>query len=101
MSSEVISFSDFSDVALTIAKELEVLSRKRMPVQLLTDRKSLFQVLSKWTRTTEKRMMIDIAASLEFFRHKIISDILFARTKNNDADGPTKVMKQAVLQNIL
>ena len=65
MSAEVISFIEMSDVAITIAKELEVILSKRIPVQLLTDIKILFDVISKGTRTSEKRMMLDIAASQE------------------------------------
>jgi len=68
---------------------------------LLTDSKNLFDVISKGSKTFEKRTMIHIAAAREGFRDKVISDIGLVRTNNNIADSLTKGMCQAALQNIL
>ena len=101
MAGEVIAFSDLFDVAVTLAAELKSLLLQPVSVQLFTDSKSLFDVFSKGSRTSEKRMMLDIAAAREGFREKVISDIGFVRKSDNVADGLTKAMSQAVLCDVL
>eukprot|EP00171_Calliarthron_tuberculosum_P022721 IDg22721t1 len=75
MAGEVIAFSDLFDIAATLSEELSVVLTRKIAVQLLTDSKSLFDVISKGSRTSEKRTMLDIAAAREGFRDKVISDI--------------------------
>ena len=67
-------------------------------MQLLTDSKSLFDVISKGSRTSEKHVMLDIAAVREGFWDKVISGIGFIRSSQNLADGLTKPMAQASLR---
>ena len=74
---------------------------KKVPVKLLTDSKSLFEVVSKDSRTSEKRMMLDIAAAREGFKIKTISDITFIQSSQNIADGLTESMTQAILRKIM
>lgn len=101
MSGEVIAFSDLFDVAITFAQEIGIMLSRKVPVQLLTDSKSLFDVVSKGSRTSEKRMMLDIAAAREAFRDKTISDIGFVRSSHNIADGLTKAMSQASIRQVI
>lgn len=70
-------------------------------LQLITDSKSLFNVISKGSRTLEIRMMLDIAAAREGFRNKVISDIDFVRNSSNIADELTKAMHHRSLRNVL
>lgn len=49
-------------------------------------------------RTLEKRVMLDIAASQQVFRDKVISDISFARSQERVAGSLTKAMSQAALR---
>ncbi len=63
MASEVISCSDMFDVWYTLRTELSNTFALKIPLILLTDSNSLFDVISKGTRTSEKRMMLDIAAA--------------------------------------
>eukprot|EP00171_Calliarthron_tuberculosum_P003124 IDg3124t1 len=63
MAGEVIAFSDLFDIASTLTSELQAIYRRDIPVQLLTDSQSLLDVISKAWKTSEKRMMLDIAAS--------------------------------------
>ena len=100
MTGQVIAFSDLFDVAAILSAELEALLSTKVPVQLLADSKSLFDVISKGSRTSEKRMMLEIAAAREGFRDKVISDIGFVRSSLNTADGLTKAMQQGFLQKV-
>ena len=79
MSGEVIAFSDLFDLAITFAEELGNMLPKKIPVQLLTDGKALFDVVSKASRTSEKKMTLGIAPAREGFRAKVFRTlVLFA-----------------------
>ena len=102
MTAETIAFSDLFDCAFTLATELKrMLPGVRIPVKLFTDNKSLFDVISKGTRTSEKRLMLDIAAAREGFSTRAISDIGLVRSDLNLADGLTKTMNQAMLLKVM
>eukprot|EP00171_Calliarthron_tuberculosum_P004814 IDg4814t1 len=75
MAGEVIAFSGLFDTSMTLNAELRVTLQRETPIQLLTDSKSLFEVISKGTRTSEKRTMLEIAAAREEFRDKLIDEI--------------------------
>lgn len=89
------------DVAVTLAEELRTIYERSVPLNLLTDSKALFDIISKGSRTSEKRMMLDIAAAREGFRDRVISDSGFVRSTDNLGDGLTKTMQQAALQGVL
>ncbi len=72
MAGEVIAFSDLFDVASTLSAELALGLWLHGPCPLLTDSKSLFDVIYKETRTVGEEAMLDIAAALEGFRDKVI-----------------------------
>ena len=101
MAGEVIAFSDMFDVAGTMSEEVGFLMNRRIPVQLFTDSKSLLDVISKGSRTSEKRMMFDIAAAPEGFKAKLTTNIGFVRSSKHSAHCITKVMSQANLHHVL
>ncbi len=101
MACKVIAFSYLFDVASTLSTELALVYGRKVPVQLLTDSKSLLDVISKGTRTSEKSTMLDIAAAREGFRDKIIPDIGFVRDSQNLEDRLTKPMAQPALREVV
>lgn len=101
VSGVVTVFSDLFNVVITLAKELSAMTSRTVPVQLLTDSKSLFGVISKGSRTSEKRPMLDIAAVREVFKDKTISDTGFARTTRKIADRLAKSMSQGLLRQVI
>ena len=66
MAGEVICFSDLFDAAAALSQDLAILLRKQVPVQLLTDSKSLFDGISKGSRTSEKRTMLRASKKRSF-----------------------------------
>ncbi len=92
MARKVIASSDLLDVAPTLSAELALFFGRKVPVQLLTNSKSLFDVISKRTRMSEKSTMLGIAAARESFRDKVISYIGFVHSSQNLANGLTKRM---------
>ena len=100
MAGKCIASSDLFDVSAGLAAELEALMGFKVPVQLLPDRKSLFDVISKRSRTSKKRITLDISTTREGFGDKVISDIGFLRSSSNIADGLKKPMQQRSVQNV-
>ncbi len=91
MTRSVMAFSDMFDACFALSVELgHVLNRKSIPVKLYTDRRSLFDAISKGSRTSERRLMLDIAAAREGFREKAISDIgFFVPRTTSPTDSPS------------
>jgi len=99
---ELIAFSKMCNCAYNLAQEIrQVLSEVAVPLHLFTDSKSLFDVISKGSRTSEKRRMLEIACTREGFARGDISNIGFVRTGDNFADGLTKQMKTHALYRVL
>ena len=101
MAGEFIAFSDLFDVTAFLAAEFQAWTGVKVPVQLLTNSKVLFDVISKRSRTSEKRMMLDIAAPRECFRDMFISEIGFVCSASNIMEGLIKSMQQRSLQNMM
>ena len=68
---------------------------------MLTDSKSLFDVITKYSHTAEKRLMIDITSVRDAYNMEEISNVGFVRTAYNPADAFTKVDKCQALETIL
>lgn len=58
----------------------------------------MLNVISKDSRTSEKQNMLDIAEARQAYHDEIISDIFFARSNNNLAEGLTKPISQAAVR---
>lgn len=57
---------------------------------MITDSKSLFDIITKSKQTTERRLMIDMACVREAYQSHEISNSRFIRGPNNPADGLRK-----------
>ena len=57
---------------------------------LLTDSKQMFEVITKASHTSERRLMIDTAAAREAYNRGEISNVGLVLSKHNIADGLTK-----------
>lgn len=97
MSEEVLVFADLSDATVKIAKGLGKILGRPVPLQILTDSKCLFYIISKGSRTSEKRLILDIAAACEQFLVSDISDVGLVQIQDNLADFLTKITRQAVI----
>jgi hypothetical protein len=58
---------------------------------MLTDSKSLFDIITTQKRTTEHRLMIDIFAARQAYRRREIDNIGLIRSEFNLADDLTKL----------
>ena len=101
LSAEVIAFADLFDQAFTLRSQLEHAINRSVPLHLMTDSKSLFDIISKGSRTSEKRVTLDIHTARQAYQSREISNIGFVRSSDNLADGLTKAKMQKALFNLL
>lgn len=69
---QVYAFTSEVDNAFTLKHELQSIYKMTIPRTLLTDSKQLFDVMTKATHTTEKRLISDVAAAREAYKQSEI-----------------------------
>jgi len=90
MAGEVYAFSSGLDYGFMLKHDLECIYKQSIPMTLLSDSKQMFDVITKASHTTERRLMIDIAASREAYNRGEISNVGLVLSENSIADGLTK-----------
>ena len=98
---ETLSFAHAFDHAFIIKHDLERILRKKIPVLTLTDSKILFDVLTKSRYTTERRLMVDIAAARQAYNNRHIDNIALIKSEFNPADALTKIGPNNALRDLL
>ena len=98
---EGYAFTEGFDSAYMIRHDLEHMYGKFIPLQMRTDSKQMFAVVAKASSTSERRLMIDIAAAREAYNANEISNVCLVRAEHNPADGLTKVKFCKALDAIL
>ena len=68
---------------------------------MLTDFKQLFDVITKSSHTTEKRLMIEVTAAREAYNRHEISNVGLVPGDGNPADGLTKPSSCQALHEIM
>ena len=90
LGAEIIAFADMFDEAISIHHRMQEILKQRIPLQLLTDSKYLFDAISKRSRTYDRRLMIVISSVRQGYQNTVIDNIGFVRTEHNLAAGLTK-----------
>jgi hypothetical protein len=96
-----MALSDVFDAAYIMKHDLQAILKQKVPLTLHTDSLSLFDVLTKATLPTEKRLAIDVLAIKDAYKNREFDTIAFIRTHDNPADVLTKKMSAEVLAKIL
>jgi hypothetical protein len=86
-----MAFADGIDMAIMLKHDIERMIDRNVPIHAFTDSLSLFDVITRSTSTTEKRLMIDVTAAKEAYHEGTIDIIGFVRTTFNPADAFTKL----------
>jgi hypothetical protein len=96
-----MAFADAFDMAMIIRHDLRNLLHRNVPITILTDSLSLFDVISKSTITAERRLLIDLGAAKAAYAARELEHVGILRTQYNPADAFTKVKRCPVLEDIL
>jgi hypothetical protein len=98
---EVYAFADAFDFAFALKHDLQAILCQTIPLTILTDSKSLFDVISKSSSTFERRLMIGITAVSNAYNDQELSDVGFVRTKYDPADAFAKLGSGEALNTII
>ena len=101
MAGEKYAFVDAFGHAYTIKHDLETLYNRPISLAMFTDSKQVFDVLTKASYPTERRLMVDVAAVRESYNTYEISNIGLVSGKDNPSDALTKPNFGAPLMRIL
>ena len=91
MGGEIYAFAEGFDSVYAIKHTLEKVYRQVLPITVPTDSKQMFDVITKASHTSEKRLMIDVAAAREAYNRHDISNVGLVVSEHNIADGLTKL----------
>ena len=94
LAAKVIAFADLFDEAFAIKDTIDTAIANSVQLHLITDSKSLFDIISKGSRTNEKRLILDVYAARQAYKEQHISNIGFVRSNHNIADGLIRAMNQ-------
>ncbi len=101
LGAETYAFADAYDFAYCAKRDLENILGRRVPLEMYTDSKGLFDVITKWSQRQERRLMIDLQAVRDAYNSHEISNVGFIRGPNNPAEGMTKPLKYDPLNRLL
>lgn len=91
MAGEIDAFADALDEDFVIKHDLERIFRQQMPLVLLTDSKQMFDVITRASHTSEKRLLIDVAAAREAYnRGEISTSGLCGRSTTSPTASPSQ-----------
>jgi hypothetical protein len=98
---ELIAFTEAFDRAFALKHDMEDVTGRRVPLNMYTDSKCLFDVLTKGSTTAERRLQIDIAMARESFQRNWIANVALVPSAENLADGLTKANRSQGLIEVL
>lgn len=101
MGGEVIAFGMGYDRAFILKHDLEQIYARKITLTMLTDSKQTFDVITKGSTTSERRLLIDICLAREAYAKGEIDHVGLVKSENNPADGLTKVKHCRALEDIL
>jgi hypothetical protein len=101
MAAETLAFVDAFDNAYILRHELSRMVGRDLPLLMMIDSRALFDVTTRSRYTTERRLMIGIAAACEAYNDRTMCNIGLIRSEFNPADGLTKVSPNDALLKLL
>lgn len=101
LGAETYGFADCFHVVFLIRDELEKVLGHCISVSILTDFASLLNVIIRSSRTSEKRLTIDLVATKEFYDNREIDDIGWIPSSINIADAFTKMEYNKCLDELM
>jgi hypothetical protein len=101
MAGETLAFVDAFDNAFILCHELSKMLGADLPLLMMMDSRALFDVITRARYTTERRLMVYIAAAREAYQNRKMSNIGLIRSEFNPEDGLTKACPNDALMRLL
>jgi hypothetical protein len=101
LGSETMALADAFDMAHALKHDMEMIIKQKVPIVILTDSLSLFDVITRASITAEKRLMIDLCVVKQAYERSEVGTIGFVRTEHNPADVLAKIARCAILERII
>jgi hypothetical protein len=98
---ETMALANAFDMAHALKHDIETIIKQNVPIVILTDSLSLFDVIAKATTTAEKRLMIDLCVVKQALERSEVDTIGFVRSEYNPTDVLTKITRCAILKRML
>lgn len=92
MASEFHALADEVDFSYMVKHDIEAIFNRNIPIEMLTDSKSIFDVLVRASSTKEQRIMIDALSTRQAYDRQEIADIGLVRYEYSLADCMMKVI---------
>lgn len=78
-----------------------MLLERKVRIRAFLDSKSLFDVITRNKKTTEKRLMVDVIAMREVYVKMEIDDMRWIRSERNPSDALNQVKDNLILNHII
>lgn len=98
---ELMAFAEGMDYELAVREDIERITGWELKFKMFTDSKSVFDVITLNTTTSEKRLMVDIRAIREAYDRMDIDAVAWIRSELKTADYLPKVKENGVLNSII
>lgn len=101
LAAEVHALTSCYDYSYTIAHDLSNILSQKIPIEIFTDSKSIFDTITKLKSITEKRLLIYLSALREAYTSGEIRNMGHILTSYNVADPLTKKMNSTIMTQLL
>jgi Reverse transcriptase (RNA-dependent DNA polymerase) len=101
IAAEAIALIEGCDAGFCISHELQKLLGRHIALTLATDSQSLFTAIARGSATTERRLLIDLAALKMGYLNHEIDNLVFVRSTDNLADALTKRMVPHAIMDLM
>lgn len=101
MGGELHAFTDAFNADIVLAVDLSRAVERKLPIQMFTDSKQVFDVITRGKSPTEKRLAVDVTAARDAYRRFHIDRVGLVRGEHSRADALSKAKNNNALQNIL
>lgn len=98
---ELYAMTEAFDSSFMIRQDLEEVYGFKVPLQMFTDSRQLFDVVTKGFSTSQPRLMINVAALRESYNRFEIDQLVLVRRKLNISDALTRTSPNAHLDEFL
>lgn len=101
MCGETCAFLSGFDATFAISADLRLVLGRELELVMFTDSKQLFDVLTRGKRTTERRLMVEIASARASYKVFEIHNVGLVRGSDIPADGVTKTKSIGALERLV